>query len=1097
MRKLFLLLFLIIAVIVHARQISEDEATSIASEFLNSATVKQASAKVGVCRAKARDAANADAAPFYVYNADDNKGFVIVSGDDRAQRILGYSDKGSFDFNNLPPQLDAMLEQYEKQLSSIPDCIPAHSSWSVQANVGSSEERVLLETVNWGQGAPYNTKCPIIDGIQAPTGCVATAMAIVMKYHNWPERYDWDSMLISDAQSNGINSIAELMSDIGKSVEMKYGIDESSTNSEQVRYALVEDFNFSNSLNQLFLKYLDFEMLLPSACIQIIKNQIDKSQPCLFSGTTPDGKGHMFVCDGYDGDLIHINWGWDGAFNGYYDLNISNDREMIYSDSQLLLSEIQKGNDNYSRVFIDSSVNYDARVGYGLNIRNKDIKAGETIQFVVSSLGAPLDFCGDITLALVDENDNIKELLDGDTPLVYRIDNEERTRCSYNDKFHRFYWDSRWRNYYFKNDPSERDCVCVVSKEDGSSEWKIVPGTITASNKVSAHGNTPKTIHINIVNEDGVRIGMDNVLDEENNILSGQVFGISALSTDGFPSLNLSGYQTLYVCPASGVEGTTGEYFADVVLSAFGVPEITIVATIQKFSDLKKIEVHLDDYNTLADKLEDVSPAEIGEIIISGKLSSQDLEWLSATALNILKLDIGNTDLENITKLPLWLQTLELPKNMKQIYPYAFSSKPLLNTLIVPRNADFIHENAFYQSGQLMNVISLSETPPSADQNAFSEFCNLRSTTINNYYPILYVPKGSLKRYEEASGWKDFKLIVECDTSNVKFDIIEHDGFKLNRVSDYARILNFPYDEERLTIPDFFEINSKKYQSLTLECREEDRYGLEADIKLKSLTVSGNIHAICNGCFSGCDNLKSIYILEGVEEIESAFRSNNIEEIYLPSSLRLCHIRAFYGSNHIRHIGYNAMTPAKTYGEEWENAFENEVYENAMLYVPQEAIPIFKETEPWRNFKSIQNYFGYLVSSISLTPVTVTGKEGEQIHINATVFPEDVTDKTILWSSSDESVATVDESGLISLLRKGTVVITASATDGSGVSAECVVVVTDEAGIESIQTDKNTYVKIFNLSGILVYEGIYSEANLEADYYIVVCDGKNVKVKIE
>ena len=138
-----------------------------------------------------------------------------------------------------------------------------------------------------------------------------------------------------------------------------------------------------------------------------------------------------------------------------------------------------------------------------------------------------------------------------------------------------------------------------------------------------------------------------------------------------------------------------------------------------------------------------------------------------------------------------------------------------------------------------------------------------------------------------------------------------------------------------------------------------------------------------------------------------------------------------------------------------------------------------------------------LVSSISLTPVSATGKEDEQIQITATVLPEDATNKTISWSSSDESVATVDGSGLISLLKKGTAIITASANDGSGVTAECTVVVTENSGIEAILTDKNTYVRIFNLQGVLVYEGIYSEANLEPDYYIVVCDGKNVKVKVE
>ena len=132
-----------------------------------------------------------------------------------------------------------------------------------------------------------------------------------------------------------------------------------------------------------------------------------------------------------------------------------------------------------------------------------------------------------------------------------------------------------------------------------------------------------------------------------------------------------------------------------------------------------------------------------------------------------------------------------------------------------------------------------------------------------------------------------------------------------------------------------------------------------------------------------------------------------------------------------------------------------------------------------------------------MNPSSAEGKEGEQIQINATVLPEDATNKALAWASSDKSVATVDETGLISLLKKGTAVITASATDGSNVSAECVVVVTDDSGIDDILTDKNTYVRVFNLQGVLVYEGIYSVAKLVPDYYIVVCDGKSTKVKVK
>lgn len=138
-----------------------------------------------------------------------------------------------------------------------------------------------------------------------------------------------------------------------------------------------------------------------------------------------------------------------------------------------------------------------------------------------------------------------------------------------------------------------------------------------------------------------------------------------------------------------------------------------------------------------------------------------------------------------------------------------------------------------------------------------------------------------------------------------------------------------------------------------------------------------------------------------------------------------------------------------------------------------------------------------LVSSISLTPSYVDGREGEELQLYATVLPEDATNKTLAWSSSDEGVAAVNATGLISLLKKGTAIITASATDTSGISAECAVVVTGLSGIDDVLTDKSAYIKVFNLNGTLIYEGVYADANLMPDYYIVICDGKNIKVKVK
>lgn len=134
-----------------------------------------------------------------------------------------------------------------------------------------------------------------------------------------------------------------------------------------------------------------------------------------------------------------------------------------------------------------------------------------------------------------------------------------------------------------------------------------------------------------------------------------------------------------------------------------------------------------------------------------------------------------------------------------------------------------------------------------------------------------------------------------------------------------------------------------------------------------------------------------------------------------------------------------------------------------------------------------------LVTSIVLNPDKIDGKEEETCQILATVFPENADNKDILWTSSNSEVADVDLSGLVTLKSKGTANITASSTDGSNIKAECLVIVSEKSDVNHIFIDKNSYVKIYTLSGILIYEGEYSQANLASGTYIMLTEGKVIK----
>ncbi|MEE0978066.1 MAG: Ig-like domain-containing protein [Muribaculaceae bacterium] len=134
-----------------------------------------------------------------------------------------------------------------------------------------------------------------------------------------------------------------------------------------------------------------------------------------------------------------------------------------------------------------------------------------------------------------------------------------------------------------------------------------------------------------------------------------------------------------------------------------------------------------------------------------------------------------------------------------------------------------------------------------------------------------------------------------------------------------------------------------------------------------------------------------------------------------------------------------------------------------------------------------------LISSITIDPTAITGKVGETFQLTATITPENASDKTLVWSSDNSIIASVDSDGLLTLHAKGNAIIKASATDGSGMSATCAVVVDESNSINDIEIDSDEYVKIYNLHGILVYEGLYSESNLVSGTYIIISQGNRIK----
>ncbi len=295
-------------------------------------------------------------AAYYVIGNGQNKGYTIVSADDRLPAIVGYTVQGNFDESTLPAPYVAFITAYQEFAKAVVagDARAVRLAAEAQALRESSSYAQptiapLLGKIQWNQGEPYNNLCPeYATGKRSVTGCVATAMAQVMVYWKYPSQlqtstsayttttnkiavpaidkdaadtYDWDNMLpqYKTGQYNDTQAaaVAKLMYHCGAAIKMDYG--ESSgayINAER----LATYFGYDKDLMMdLYRETFSLEQWNT-----LIDTELKAKRPVLYSGQSSDG-GHQFVCDGSNGEgLYHINWGWGGYQDGYFDITILN-----------------------------------------------------------------------------------------------------------------------------------------------------------------------------------------------------------------------------------------------------------------------------------------------------------------------------------------------------------------------------------------------------------------------------------------------------------------------------------------------------------------------------------------------------------------------------------------------------------------------------------------------------------------------------------------------------------------------------------------------------------------------------------------------------
>ena len=345
---LSLLTLILVAIQVIAAPVDPEKALEIANDFwahkvsLKKNIQSRLLPAEGALKAPSRATSKEDEA-YYVFTEANNNGFVIVSGDDRLNPIVGYSTNAVS--GEMPPALSAWLEEYSEYVNDV-RADKAKPTLHKAKQVSSSIEPMLVTA--WDQDGPYNNMCPILgNGQRAYTGCGNTAAAQVMRFHKWPSSpiadvewdnnitgetefcemkshvYDWDNMLcnylISKYSETEANAVALLMADLGKATKSVYEPGITGNISPNIIYALVHVFNYSPELfiaDRMSYTYEEY--------IALIRENLNNRQPIIYCGfgQNYDG-GHGFVCDGIDeNNLLHIDWGWSGIYNGYFDMAI-------------------------------------------------------------------------------------------------------------------------------------------------------------------------------------------------------------------------------------------------------------------------------------------------------------------------------------------------------------------------------------------------------------------------------------------------------------------------------------------------------------------------------------------------------------------------------------------------------------------------------------------------------------------------------------------------------------------------------------------------------------------------------------------------------
>ena len=525
MRCTLLFLFILLANRLLADNVTAEQAHALATDFFKTNVQTRSTAASPQLQlvwdgedANTRSAGNLPA--FYVFNSTDQKGFVIIAGDDVVMPVLGYSFTNSFVVDGMPSNLKSWMNGLKEQINEARETglntsDVVYEAWSGVSDMTTGDVVKQYQTAEWDQESPYNTLCPKIEGTQTVTGCVATAISILMRYHQWPNAgtgtlpaysyealvsgakihqnvsgrtlghtYAWNDMPLQyDRNSSEIskNEVATLMYDCGVMAQSQFNIASAGGTGASTLTAvhgLAEYMNYNKSMLCLRREwYSDAEW------IQMLENEIMTVGPVLYGGATLSNEGHQFILDGYTTEnYFRVNWGWSGHSNGFFLISALNPDDQgaggstgggfIANQDALFGLKPAKGNSNYQTLLGMLAGKTGSGESYS-GLMTSETQFNVNTNFTVKcgffwNLGL-IPFSGKVALAIVDKNQNVRELISG-TSSIPSMNTYGGMAFTFPCKI--------------SLSPQPGDRIVAVYKGTNDADWKIVRGGPDTTNEI-------------------------------------------------------------------------------------------------------------------------------------------------------------------------------------------------------------------------------------------------------------------------------------------------------------------------------------------------------------------------------------------------------------------------------------------------------------------------------------------------------------------------------------------------------------------------------------------------------------------------------------